>query len=125
MDDCNNNAAITKVRKSYTAAYKLKVVELALEIGVTKAARVFSICHSMVSRWVKNVSKFKVSKPQCRKIGSGRTPAHPELETQLHSDIIIDRQCGIPVSLSNVKNRMLALVKDSFKALMGLGIWIY
>ena len=85
----NGNTVISKVRKSYTAAYKLKVVELALEIGVTKAARVFNICHSMVSRWVKNVLKFKVSKPHCRKIGSGRTPAHPELETQLHSDTVL------------------------------------
>jgi transposase-like protein len=105
--------SLKRPRKSYTAAYKLRVVHFANETCITSAAKLFNLSHSLVSRWAKNVPKFEACKPQCRKIGSGRTPAHLQLETQLHSTLVKERQEGRPVSMVSLKSRMLALVANS------------
>lgn len=102
-----------KPRKSYTVEYKLRVVQVALDTCITHAAEVFHVCHSMVSRWVKNAEKLRVASPKSRKIGCGRTITYPDVEEQLHADVVEERKCGIPVTMSCLKEKMLSLVAES------------
>src|SRR6185437_9348872 len=80
------------------------------------------------SRWVKNAEKLRVAPPKSRKIGCGRTVTYPDVEEELHTDVVGERKSGIPVTMTSLKEKMLSLVAESseestpFKAPWG---WAY
>jgi len=59
-------------RVSYPSSFKLNVIDSAVKTSVGEAAKLYKISHTMVSRWVRRKSNFEKSKPECRRIGSGR-----------------------------------------------------
>ena len=69
-------------RKSYSAAFKLKVIKEAEDSDSRKAARKFSLNQSMVSRWRQSKAKLS-SCLKTRKAFRGNSNKFPLLEKEL------------------------------------------
>jgi hypothetical protein len=101
----------SSIRASYTVSQKLKAIELSRSIGVFAAARQLSISQSCLSRWVSRESDYlsvKPSKLHKRKLSSGRTPMLPSEESHLYDQIVSDRAAYIPLSLHEIRSRMVS-----------------
>ena len=61
-------------RFSYSAAEKLAIIDYALESSQGAAAYHYGVHKSMISRWMRNLSKIQKADPKTRRIGSGRRP---------------------------------------------------
>ena len=81
-------------RKAYTDQYKLKVIKIAFEVGITNAARKFNLSHSMMPHRVKNEAKLNKCHPQSRKSGNEQKPAFPQIVQEFHAKASGDRSRG-------------------------------
>lgn len=93
-----------KHRRSFTAEFKLKVVEKAESVGNREAGRYFEVDEKAVRNWRKQKDLLK-------KLGKKRTNRHgiikwPALEESLHSWVLDQRKLGR--SVSTVKIRLQA-----------------
>ncbi|KAI8927161.1 hypothetical protein BC831DRAFT_549357 [Entophlyctis helioformis] len=61
-------------RDSYSAAEKLDIIDYALKTSQGKAAHHYGVHKSMISRWMRNLTKIRAADPATRRIGSGRRP---------------------------------------------------
>jgi len=111
------------IRKSYTSAQKLKVINAAKINGICATAKAFNIDKSMVSRWISREKVIAASKKSTRKIGSGRTVTFPNEETAVNDYILSKRSQNLIVSYDDIKSKMLSLtLGSSFKASTS---WLY
>ena len=69
-------------RKSYSAKFKLSVIDIAIEIGNRAAARRSDLNECTVRHWVTNHSAIAVLHPS-KKANRGRSAQYPELELLL------------------------------------------
>jgi hypothetical protein len=101
----------SSIRASYAVSQKLKVIELVQSIGICAASRQLSTSKSSRSRWVSGESEYlsvKSSKLHRRKLGSGRIPMFAFEESYLYDQIISDRAAYIPLSLHEIRSRMVS-----------------
>lgn len=104
-------------RKSYTVQYKLRVIEYSEQYSAKVASKIFNIHLSMIGRWKKKLMQMKESKPTLRRVGApGRMVSYPVLECELNEWIVNQRRQALPVSYTDVKEKMLTLAPSSFKA---------
>jgi len=111
------------IRKSYTVAQKLKIIQAVEKHGsITATAKYHNINKSMLSRWIKQENAFKTAKKSVRKIGSGRTPTFPAQEEIVNEYILQQRSRNYIVSYNAIKSKMSSLTPSYFKASNG---WLY
>lgn len=107
-------------RTSYTAAFKLKVLEYAEQHGKRAAGRHFGVDESNVRLWEKKKHIYQAI-PESKKAIRGKAAFYPELEEELKGWIYQQSANGIAVSLKQlrVQAKVLMNEKDSendFKA---------
>ena len=101
-------------RSSYTAAEKIIIINYAKTHGVRSAGRHFTIDNSMISRWIKDASKFHHAAKKCRRVGSGAPAAYPAAEEALVKWVLEFRQNGLAVTMSMIKHQMKFLLANDF-----------
>ena len=109
-------------RKSYSAIYKLKVIEYSIEYSIKEAYSKFHIDPSMICRWKKRQDYLVSAKKTCRSVGkSGRPVAHSTEEQILYDWIIAERSNYLPVTFEDIQDKMLSLLPEPkvFKASYG------
>lgn len=92
-----------QLRKSYTAKFKLAVVEFALERSNRAARRHFGVSEKMVRDWHKSKEKLRAMR-STKKADRGLKAQWPELEARLRAWILKQRAEGR--GLSTVQLRM-------------------
>jgi len=92
-------------RASYDAAFKLHVIERAMEVGNSQTAFELEISESMVRKWCNQKNEFAASDKK-RKTFRGTKAMWPELEKELEEWIYIPRAGGR--GLSTVQIRRIA-----------------
>ena len=70
-------------RTSYTAEFKLKVIEKAEEVGNREAGRLYNIDESNIRLWRKSKAKFTQTSRSTRSFWRG-VLSWPELEEELY-----------------------------------------
>lgn len=76
-------------RKSYTATYKLSVLQFAEERSIKEACLKFHIDPSMISRWKSKQEAFSSAKKTCKRVGlSGRPVSYPVEERDIFKWIV-------------------------------------
>ena len=68
-------------RSSYTAGFKLKVIETAEECGNRAAGREHSVSEKLVRDWRKKKAELKALPRSKRSLREGAKPRWPELES--------------------------------------------
>lgn len=111
-------------RKSYNAAFKLKVVAVAEENGKHQAAKLFNVHRKRVQEWCKSKEHLQsAKKSEKRKSGAGRPVRYTDIEEKLISWFQERRSAGIRVTGKSLKHEALRLHKlngsQSFKASQG------
>ena len=102
--------AIAK-RRSYTASFKLQVIEVAKQKGNRAAGRQFSLDESTIRGWRKLEAKIK-SMPAKKLADRGRKAKHPVLEENLKAWIVAQRDNGRGVSTLKIRLQALAMAKE-------------
>ena len=105
---------------AYTASHKLRVLDHALVSGSSVACRVFGIDASMLCSWRQRGDVLRSADGTCRRVGRpGRPVTHPELENVLYQWVMNQRGWYLPVTYSDIQEKMLELVeplRGTFKA---------
>ena len=115
----------TPRRTSYTAGYKLKVIQFAEEKNNCAAAREFSINESVIRAWRKRKPEL-VAMPKSKKTLRFRKTPYEKMEDSLYSWICELRQNGLIVTRMAIRTKAMQLHKlpefattESFKASRG------
>lgn len=120
------SAEMGKYLNSYTAAFKLKVVEYALEHGKRAAGRHFDVDEKCVRRWC-GQKEHLASASSTRRAFRGKPCKYPEVENELLSYVTEVRNNGFALSTDMLRFRALELAdakgipRADFKASAG---WI-
>lgn len=110
---------------SYTAGFKLKAVEYALEHGNRAASRHFGVGETSIRYWKDQEEKLKATKKTRRAFRGAKTGKYPNVEEQLVRHIRELRQDGCAVSLDIVQTearriaRAQGIEAKEFKASSG------
>jgi len=117
-------ASNDKSRKSYNAAFKLKVISVAEEKGKHQAAKLFNVHRKRVQEWCKAKEHLKTAKKsEKRKSGAGRPVRYADIEEKLISWFQEHRSAGVRVTGKSLKQEALRLHRlngsQSFKASQG------
>jgi transposase-like protein len=99
-------------RVSYTAEFKLNVIEKAEEVGNREAGRVFNVDESNIRLWRKSKENFSETGRYRRSFRRGVT-AWPDLEDALHHWILEQRENGAPISTINIRKKAKLLAVES------------
>ena len=99
-------------RCSYTAGFKLKVIQYAEENNNSIAAREFSINESVIRSWRKKKPEIKAT-PKCKKALRFKTSPFGKLEDALFLWITQLRENGIIVSRMAVRTKALRVVQNT------------
>ena len=90
-------------RRSYTAAFKLKVISVAEQKGKHHAAKLFGVHRKRVQDWCKSKEHLKsTKKTEKRKPGAGRPIKYTDIENTLLMSVG-RRVCALRVRHSNMK----------------------
>lgn len=111
-------------KKSYTAAFKLKVIAVAEEKGKHFAAKAFDVHRRRVQEWCQNKERLQnAPKSEKRKSGAGRPIKYDDIENSLIRWFEERRECGIRVTGKALRHEALRLHREngsqSFKASNG------
>lgn len=111
-------------KRSFTASFKLKVVELAEQKGKHLAAKTFNVHRKRVQEWCKQKVRLQMApKSEKRKPGAGRPLRYPDVDTQLMRWFDERRECGVRVTGKSLRHQALRLHREngnqSFKASNG------
>ena len=98
-------------RKAYDAAFKLKTIHLAIEVGNRAAARHFGINESMVRRWRHQREELTRCK-KTTKAFRGNHSRWPELENSLEDWVNTQRAGGRGVSTVQIRLKAKAIATD-------------
>ncbi|KAE9548780.1 hypothetical protein FO519_008009 [Halicephalobus sp. NKZ332] len=103
-------------RKSYTAAYKFRVVKYSDDRGVLEASCHFAINDRLIRKWRNNRDLLIAAKPMRR---ANRSPnaMYPELEKELKKWILEER--AVKRSVSTVRIRTQAILMGKEKGYAG------
>jgi hypothetical protein len=110
------------MRRSFTVAQKLKLLNECENYSYKEIAIKHSIHLSMLYKWQLVKDKLLTTNKRTRSIGSGRKAMHPEKEEELFNKLKEWRKEGVPVAYSHLIVEMRELVEnETFKASYG---WI-
>lgn len=113
-----------KHRRSFTADFKLKVIEKAESDGNREAARYFEVDEKAVRNWRKQKETLK-------KMGKKRSNRHgkvkwPALEDNLHSWVLEQRNVGRSVSTVKIRLRAKSMAEEmKIEDFKGGINWVY
>ncbi|KAK6023623.1 centromere binding protein B, DNA binding protein [Ostertagia ostertagi] len=94
--------ALKKKRSSYTAKFKVSVIDYANEHGVVEAAEHYGIKDKrMIRRWKKAENKIR-EMPSKKRANRGKKEAWPELENELNTWVRLERSKGAQVSTTRI-----------------------
>ena len=116
------SVSAVKKKRSFTASFKLKVVEYAEKNSNRGAARKFSVDDKRVREWRKQKNSLTELPTKKRRLeGGGRKAAYPNLEEVLVSWIEQLREENLRVTRSSVQAKALELVpqEEEFVASRG------
>lgn len=113
-----------KLRKSYTAAFKLKVVNFSKETSKLKAAKNFGVDRRRVQEWCQQQDDLKLQQKSSKCLpGRGRKVAYPDIEEKLLKWMKERREAGGRVTGKSLRREALHLHKlygnQSFAASSG------
>ena len=114
----------SKVKNSYTFAFKLKVINFAEQKSKHAASKFFKVDRKRVREWCQNKKDIEEgTKKQKRLSGAGRPVKYKEIDEKLMSWFRERREAGIRVTGKALRSEALRLHKDngnqSFKASIG------
>ena len=97
---------------SYTAAFKLKVIETAEKCGNRAAGREHSVNEKLVRDWRKKKTELK-GLPRCKRaLRVGAKPRWPELESKVTEWVLDKRMNGIGLSGTMIRLKAKLIAKD-------------
>lgn len=112
--------------KSYSVAFKKKAVERSRQIGIRPAAREFHVDERRIREWKSKTAQFhgisnSQSSNRLRLSGGGRKPLLPEVEQNLSSWIISERENYRRVTRKAIASKATELANNNpdFKASRG------
>ena len=112
-------------RQSFTAAFKLKVIQVAEAEGNRAAARKYDIAESNVRRWRADKENLNEA-PKQQKARRGKSAKWPEMEEELLNWVKEKRQEGCAISTTSLRLKAKTIAKaagnEEFKASQG---WAY
>ncbi|KAJ1202141.1 hypothetical protein NDU88_005942 [Pleurodeles waltl] len=111
MDPSTSNPAPKQKRRSYEAAFKLKVVSRAEKSNNSIASREFGVDEKQVREWWKMKADLEKI-PKAKKARRGLTTPYGALETELHKWVMECRQNGYCVTRMGIRLRALQMAKD-------------
>ncbi len=89
---------VKKLKRSYTAAFKLKVVEHAKKKSKNDASKVFSVDRKRVQEWCKQKDDLMATGRSAKRLsGGGRKPMSQPMEIQLVEYIRSKREIRLRV----------------------------
>ena len=97
-------------RRSFTAEFKLKVIERAEEMGNREAGRYFEVDEKAIRNWRKQ--KDSLMKMGRKRSNRHRTVKWPALEKNLHEWILEQRDNGRSVSTVKIRLRAKCMADD-------------
>ena len=110
--------------KHYSHAEKLKIADAARQIGIRPAAKKFKVPVATLQGW-KNLSKEKLPSKRVRGVGGGRKLTYPaELDDEIMSWFLQQRDQHIPVSQEMVMAKARLMVKNSNENFLGSRGWL-
>ena len=109
---------------SYTASFKLKVVQYAEDTNKSAASKLFGVHRKRVQEWCKQKDQLKQLKSNARSLpGRGRKVSYPDIEKRLLTWMTDIREAGGRVTGKGLKRECLRLHRlygnQSFKASAG------
>lgn len=114
-----------KKRNSYTADFKLDVINKAQEVGNREAGRLFDVDEKCVRRW-RSCKKELESMNRRKRSNRYRKPYWPLLEKDLYNWIKSQRDGGRPVSTIQIRLRAKSLAKImNISNFAGNSSWCY
>ncbi|KAJ1166030.1 hypothetical protein NDU88_006440 [Pleurodeles waltl] len=111
MDPSTSNPAPKQKRRSYEAAFKLKVVSRAEKSNNSIASREFGVDEKQVREWRKMKADLEMI-PKAKKARRGLTTPYGALETELHKWVMECHQNGYCVTRMGIRLRALQMAKD-------------
>ncbi|KAJ1193088.1 hypothetical protein NDU88_002394 [Pleurodeles waltl] len=111
MDPSTSNPAPKQKRRSYEAAFKLKVVSRAEKSNNSIASREFGVDEKQVREWRKMKADLEKI-PKAKKARRGLRTPYGALETELHKWVLECRQNGYCVTRMGIRLRALQMAKD-------------
>jgi transposase-like protein len=112
-------------RKSYTAQFKLDVVEVAKEKGNREAGRLFNVGESSVRDWRKAESVLKTVHKKKRAMRFGRC-LWPTIEKRLREWVVNERAKGVSISTVRVLKESIRIAKeDNIKDFKASPSWVF
>lgn len=98
-------------RKSYSAAYKLKVVKYAVENGNRAAERKFGVSEKLVRDWRKAEVILSAMK-KTKKARRGLKARWPVLEERVHRWVLEQRAAGRRLTIKQLRLHALVVAKE-------------
>ena len=98
-------------RASYTAEFKLKVIEKAEEMGNRKAGRLFGISETNVRIWRKN-KEILLKTDKNRKANRGKIASWQQLEEALFKWLVLNRDSKTRISMTDILNKSRSLATE-------------
>ena len=114
--------------RSYTAAFKLKVVEFAEKNSSRSAEREFDVNEKQIRDWKKKKAELQSLSASCRSQRTGVKPYWPELEDKLHQWVLEKRQNGTGLSGTMIRLKAKAIAReqpDIGQNFTGSTTWLY
>ena len=109
--------------KSYTIAFKLKVIDYAVLHGNHKASRDFKVDRKRIREWRQNEKSLRAHDQRSKRKnlnGQGRAIEFPDIDDQVHSWVTERREAGCRVTGGAIRKEALRLHRlkgsQSFKA---------
>ena len=97
--------SLTPTRKSFTTKVKLAAIRHFDSCGSqSETAREFNVSQSMISRWLQSREIIIKSDHSKRKIGSGRSAIHRELEQAVYQWLLAQREKKIAVKYVRIRS---------------------
>ena len=116
-------------RSSYTAAFKLKVVETAEKVGNRSAGREHLVSEKLVRDWRKKKAVLSALPKRTRSQRVGVKPRWPELETKVTEWVLDKRLNGIGLSGTMIRLKAKLMAKDmppdQVEGFTGCTSWLY
>ncbi|CAJ0600137.1 unnamed protein product, partial [Cylicocyclus nassatus] len=99
-------------RKSYTALFKLNVVQYALEHGTSAAAVRYEVSDGLVRRWKADKENLE-DMPLRRRANRHGKPKVEEIEEALYAWIVQTREGSRAVLVKDIREKALQLARES------------
>jgi len=100
----------SKTKRSFTASFKLKVVEVAEQKGKHLAAKAFNVDRRRVQEWCRDKTRLQdAPKSGKRKSGGGRPLRYPDIDLSLMRWLKERRECKVRETGKSLRYEALRL----------------